>query len=110
MNAHVEIDAGVCGFRTQAAIHSEDGQNISLEITSDCEKITMLAEAIASLGAVDAYEEISLDNDSRILACGRETLKGCCSGCAVPIGLFKAMQITAGLSLPKDVTVELSKE
>jgi len=40
----------------------------------------------------------------------RETLKGCCAGCAVPAGLFKAMQVAAGLALPQDITIRLSAE
>ena len=109
MNARVEIDAGVCGFRTQAAVYSEDDQNVTYEISSDCENILGLSQAIANIGSFDAYEEISPAGESRLLACCRETLKGCCSGCAVPAGLFKAMQIAAGLALPKDVRITLSK-
>jgi hypothetical protein len=40
----------------------------------------------------------------------RATLKGCCAGCAVPAGLFKAMQVAAGLALPKDINIRLTKE
>ncbi|MFN2352102.1 MAG: hypothetical protein ABR497_09170, partial [Kiritimatiellia bacterium] len=36
-------------------------------------------------------------------------LKGCCAGCAVPVGVFKAMQVAAGLALPKDPTITLFK-
>jgi hypothetical protein len=40
----------------------------------------------------------------------KETLTGCCAGCAVPVGLFKAMQVAAGLALPKDITIKLTKD
>ena len=40
----------------------------------------------------------------------RENLTGCCAGCAVPVGLFKAMQVAAGLALPKDINIKLGKE
>jgi hypothetical protein len=109
MNARVEIDAGVCGFRTRAVVYSEDDQNVSYDISSDCEKILGLSKAVANLGLIDAYKEISPAGESNLLACCRETLKGCCSGCVVPVGLFKAMQVAAGLALPKDVRIILSK-
>lgn len=110
MNARVSIDAGVCGFRTEASVASADDQNVSYAITSDCEKIKALAEAIASLGEIDAYEEISPNSNCRLLTCCHETLKGCCAGCAVPVGLFKAMQVAAGLALHKDIQIHLTKE
>jgi len=37
-------------------------------------------------------------------------LTGCCAGCAVPVGLFKAMQVAAGLALAKDIAITLAKE
>ena len=109
MEANVEIDAGVCGFRTCARVLSADNQHVSFDITSDCEKVQDLAASISALAPLDAYEEISPATESRLLACCGEVLKGCCSGCAVPVGLFKAMQVSAGLALPKGIRIELSK-
>ncbi|HNT35747.1 MAG TPA: hypothetical protein PKH07_12195 [bacterium] len=110
MNAQVDIDAGVCGFHTSAVAKSEDGQSVCYEITTDCEKIRNLAQALSDVGSIDAYQEISPASESRLLAISRQTLSGCCSGCAVPVGLFKAMQVAAGLALPKDIEIRLSKE
>jgi hypothetical protein len=44
------------------------------------------------------------------LTTAREHLKGCCAACAVPVGAFKAMQVAAGVALPKDVTLGMSLE
>ncbi|NIA20647.1 MAG: hypothetical protein GWP05_01485 [Anaerolineaceae bacterium] len=108
--ATVEIDAGVCGFMTQATVLSEDGQNVSFAVHSDCEKIRILAAALEERCPVDAYQEISSASESAVLETVRENLKGCCAGCAVPVGLFKAMQVAAGLALPKNITINLSKD
>lgn len=40
----------------------------------------------------------------------KETLIGCCAGCAVPAELFKGMQVAAGLALPKDINIRITKE
>jgi hypothetical protein len=45
-----------------------------------------------------------------VLTVGRETLTGCCAACAVPVAAFKAMQVAAGVALPKDVTLKISAE
>ncbi len=54
--------------------------------------------------------EISPEGDSVVMATVRENLKGCCAGCAVPVGIFKSMQVAAGLALPKTVTVAMTAE
>ena len=110
MNARVEIDAGVCGFRTSARVTSLDGQQVSFHVETDCEKILGLGCALHEKGLIDAYQEISPEHESLVMTLARSTLTGCCAGCAVPVGLFKAMQVAAGLALPRDIAIGLSKE
>jgi hypothetical protein len=110
MNTKVEVDAGVCGFHTCVRAASEDSQNVSFDIASGCEKIRGLASALKAKGPVDAYQEISPDDQSVVMVVVRECLKGCCAGCAVPVGIFKAMQVSAGLALPKDISIKMTCE
>ena len=110
MKAIVEIDAGVCGFKTLAKVSSEDSQQVAFEVTSDCENIRRLAAALKNREPIDAYQEISPAAQSVLMLAVRSTLTGCCAGCAVPAGLFKAMQVAAGLALPKDISIRLTKE
>ena len=110
MKAIVEIDAGVCGFKTSAKVSSEDSQQVAFEVTSDCENIRRLASAFKNREPIDAYQEISPAAQSVLMLAVRSTLTGCCAGCAVPAGLFKAMQVAAGLALPKDISIRLTKE
>jgi hypothetical protein len=110
MKATVEIDAGVCGFRTAASVTSPDGQFVTFGLETDCEKIRTLGAALKDRGPIDAFQEIGPSPGSAILQTVRTVLTGCCAGCAVPVGLFKAMQVAAGLALPKDITIRLTKE
>ena len=110
MKAKVDIDAGVCGFHTRAVATSQDGQFVKFNIETDCDTIRNLAEVINEKDMVDSFAEISPVNESVILTTAQSTLKGCCAGCAVPVGLFKAMQVAAGLALPKDITIKLTKD
>ncbi len=109
MEAQVVITAGVCGFKTKAVAKSDDEQQVEFAISSDCEKINTLSRQIVQAGAVDAYQEISVQGKSKILALAEQQLDGCCAACAVPIGLFKAMQVAAGLALPAEVSIHLEK-
>jgi len=102
-----KVKAGICGFITEIEAVSADEQNVSFRIKTDCEKIKKLSE---KLPKVDAYSEISTGFDGELYKVIMTELKGCCSGCAVPVGLFKSMQVAAGLALPKDITISIAKE
>ncbi len=109
MKALVTVDAGICGFQTRIHAESEDNQNVSFCVVSACEKARKFGEALIAKGPVDGFAEIGAGWDGVVLTTARETLQGCCSACAVPIGAFKAMQIAAGMALPKGVTLEIEK-
>jgi hypothetical protein len=100
------INAGVCGFVTEVTARCEDGQHVCFEITTPCEKVQKLAEVLPT---VDAYEEIGSGFDGQVMTAVRGCFQGCCSGCAVPIGVFKAMQVAASLALPQNITMNFEK-
>ena len=110
MKAVVDIDAGICGFKTRSVVTSENGQNVFFDVQSDYEKIRRVGAELKMNNEIDAYEEISAAGESVLLKTTRNVLTGCCAGCAVPAGLFKAMQVAAGLALPKDIHISLNKE
>ncbi|NCO40468.1 MAG: hypothetical protein COZ06_32100 [Armatimonadetes bacterium CG_4_10_14_3_um_filter_66_18] len=101
------IEAGVCGFRTEVAADAPDGQNVKLSVTTDCDNIRDL---VSQLGEIDAYAELGAGWEGVIQRVARATLKGCCSGCVVPGGLFKAMQVEANMALPQTVSVRIEKQ
>jgi len=110
MKAKAEIDAGICGFKTIAIVTCDDDQHVNIEIHSGCEKVRTMAASLKDKGPVDAYQEISPAAESIVLGVAREMLNGCCAACAAPVGVFKAMQVAAGLALPKDISIKISKE
>jgi hypothetical protein len=105
VKAVATVDAGICGFKTRIHADSDDTQNVSFRIVSGCEKAERFGAALVAKGPVDGYAEIGAGSDGVILTTARETLKGCCSACAVPVGAFKALQVAAGVALPKDVVL-----
>jgi hypothetical protein len=102
-----DIHAGICGFRTRVRAHSDDMQNVTLEIESTCEKISTLA---AKLGPIDAYREIGDGFDGVVLTAARDVLKGCCAGCVVPDGIFKTVQVAGGVALPAPISVTIERK
>jgi len=101
------INAGICGFTTTVLAQSEDMQNVTLSIESDCENISRLAQELSD---VDGYKEIGAGFDGVILRTVRKSVKGCCAGCVVPCGIFKSMQVAAGLALPAPCSIDIQRE
>jgi hypothetical protein len=110
MKALAVIEAGICGFETKVAATSDDDRTVSFDVQTECEKVAGFANALKHSGRIDAYQEISPAGKSVVLETARNALKGCCAACVVPVGLFKCMQVAAGLALPKEIQIRLSKE
>jgi len=103
--AKAEIFAGNCGFSTQVEA-SMDGNTCHLKITSDCAAIRRLSE---DLTQVNPFQEISFRRGKPLIH--EMGVKYCThAACPVPVGITKAVEISAGLALPTDVTIKLSKD
>ena len=110
MKALVVVDGGICGFQTRIHTESDDSQNVTFKIASACEKVRAFGDALTAKGPVDGYSEIGAGVEGIVLTTSNEVLKGCCAGCAVHAGAFKAMQVAAGVALPKDVILKITAE
>jgi hypothetical protein len=107
MRIGATIDPGVCGFQSRVRAECSDQQNVALSITSGCEKVRALAARVETL---DAFAEIHNGHGGRIHTAAREAMTGCCSGCVVPSGVFKATQVAAGLALPMECGITVVRE
>lgn len=109
MKSTAGIEAGICGYTTRITATSDADQQVTFVIESKCGKIQKLAAAIGQLGAVDAIQETNSRRLGTLTETVRSHVHGCCAGCVVPVGIIKAMQVAAGLSLPKDVSISISQ-
>jgi len=103
--AKAVIEAGICGFVTtvEAAF---DGEKVSLQIQSDCPAIMKLGEHLPS---VDPYREVSSRRAiPKTLQAGLDHCTH--AACPVPVGIIKAVEVAAGLALPKDAVIRVSNE
>ena len=102
--AKAEIHAGICGFNTTVET-TTDGDMCTITIQSECKAIQRLG---TELSKVDPLREFTFRGE------GPETFdlaeKYCShAACPVPVGIIKAIEIEAGLALPQDVSIRLSK-
>lgn len=107
MRAQSTIAAGICGFTTHITAEGDDAMQVALTISTPCPRIRAFSENLKKNGPLDAFTELT-PGASRIL--GDATSQGICLGCVVPCGIFKTMQVAAGLSLPADVQMTITGE
>ena len=102
--AQADIIAGNCGFNTRVQT-TMDGNVCKVRITSECKAINRMAEELTE---VDPFKEISF---RRAMPKTHEMgIKYCThAACPVPVGIIKAIEIEAGLALPTEVSIKLSK-
>jgi hypothetical protein len=102
--AKAEINSGICGFTATVETRME-GPKCLVSIESDCDAIQRLGEELVE---VEPFQEITFRG------AGPDTLKmgakHCYhTACPVPLGIIKAIEVAAGLALPADASIRLSK-
>jgi hypothetical protein len=103
--ASAEIESGICGFCTTVRTKAE-GRTVRVELESDCGYVEKLAEQLTE---VDPFREISYRGEGPVtLKLAAEHLVH--PACPVPAGIIKAIEVEAGLALPKDASIKPSKD
>ncbi|KNZ68538.1 hypothetical protein Tfer_2933 [Thermincola ferriacetica] len=99
-----KINSGACGFETTVQAEAGPDYLAGVKITSGCQHINKMAE---KLGTLNVMSELFKKGESQVLAAAKEILPHLT--CPVPIGILKAIEASAGMALPKDVTITLAK-
>jgi hypothetical protein len=103
--ASAEIESGICGFCTTVRTKA-DGRTVRVAFETSCEYVEQLAEALTE---VDPYREINYRGEGPVtLRLAAEHLVH--PACPVPSGIIKAIEVEAGLALPKDASIKPAKD
>jgi Family of unknown function (DUF6951) len=103
--ASAEIDSGICGY-TASVRATADGRTVRIEIESDCPHLAAMAEELTS---VDPFTEISFRREGPLTL--RVAAKHMAhAACPVPVGVIKAIEVEAGLALPKEASIRPAKD
>jgi hypothetical protein len=103
----VEIDSGICGFKT--LIHAEDkkGYKASFRLDTQCPNWKKV-DAILGGKELNMMTELFKDKktgtlNSQVLDISLKTIPHV--SCPVISGILKALEVSAGLALPKDAAI-----
>ena len=102
--AKAEVSPGICGFKTNVTTQM-DADKCMISIESDCLSIQKLAEQLTE---VDPFAEISFRGE--LPQTYQLAFQNCPhAACPVPAGIIKAIEVEAGLALPADVSIKMSR-
>jgi hypothetical protein len=102
----VEVEPGNCGMLAVITAESEDGQTVRLSVDTKCPHV---AAAMGEIEEVDGFVEPTLPPGESVIY--SELATRCRhSACPVPSAVIKAVEVEAGLALPQDVTIRITKE
>lgn len=105
MATKVIINPGACGLPVIVTIEKKGGETFSVSITSECEMVSELGSEIAELTMMDAFKRLM---DNPVYRKGSACLRH--AACPVLSGILKALEVEAGLNVPKDVSITFLKE
>jgi len=96
----VVINPGACGMQVTVEVEKKEGKVFSLRITTECEMVQKLGKEIPELTMMDAFKKLQ---DNPVYRKGATCLRHV--ACPVPSGILKALEVEAGLNLPRDVSI-----
>lgn len=103
--ATVTVDSGICGFSTTIKALSPDMQKVHVSFQTACPHA---AKAAAELAEVDAFQELfRKPHETTVYAVLSKHLPHV--SCPLHSGFLKAIEVAAGLALPKDVSMRIER-
>jgi len=95
----LEVFAGICGFTTIIEAKPEEGYKSVLSLSTECLNYKKVAEALGN-EPLNVMDELFKKGGSKVLEACRNNVPHV--SCPVPAAILKALEVSAGLALPKD--------
>ena len=97
----VTVNPGVCGMVCNIEVSKVDGQQVNLKIETKCDMICELNKELNILGLRDALKP---PGESIVYDCASKCRMH--AACPVPAAIIKAIEVEAGMALPRPVSIE----
>lgn len=98
----IKTQCGACGFEcTITAAAGEGEEKVNVTIESECPSMAAYGASVAELDPMNEF--LFSGGEPLALSAAREHLPH--PACVVPVAVIKAVEVTAGLTLPKDASI-----
>ena len=101
----VIVNAGACGFTVTITAEKDTGKKIRVSLDTECEMVKKMQEDISFL---DMRTVFTGHLNNPVYRSAAKYLQHV--ACPVISGILKAVEVEAGLALPKDVRIVFSKD
>ncbi len=99
------IHSGACGYTVTVKAEKGQGGKITISLETECE---MVKKMLADIAVLDRFAPLAGFLSNPVYLSAAKHLKH--GACLVPSGILKAIEVEAGLNVPKDAVIEFGKE
>jgi hypothetical protein len=101
----VIVNSGICGFSVTITAEKDRDKNIRVSLDTECEMVKEMEKDIPILNMMSVFTA-HLNNP--VYRSASAHVKH--TACPVMSGILKAVEVEAGLALPKDVSIVFRKD
>ena len=101
----VIVNSGACGFVVTIKAEKTKSKKIAISLDTDCEMVKEMLEDIATLDRMAAFSGFQ---NNPVFKSAAKHLKH--PACPVPGAILKALEVEAGLNVPRDATIVFEKK
>ncbi len=105
MTTTLTINSGACGFQTKVTAEKNKDGKITLAFETNCE---MVQNMLQDISVLDRFAPLRGFLNNSVYQSAAKHLKH--AACPVPSGILKAIEVEAGLNVPKDTTMTFEKK
>jgi hypothetical protein len=98
------VNSGACGFTVTVTADKTAGGKIAISLDTACE---MVQKMLGDLATLDQRTVFTGFPDNPVYRSAAKHLKH--PACLVPAAILKALEVEAGLNVPKDATIIFKK-
>jgi hypothetical protein len=100
----VTIQSGACGFTTTVTVDKTKNGKMTLTVETQCE---MVKKMCGEIGVLDRFAPLTGFSNNPVYLAAAKHLRHV--ACPVPSGILKALEVEAGLNVPKDANILFHK-
>jgi len=101
----VIVNAGACGYTVTIKAEKTGDGKIGVSLETECETVKKL---LADIAVVDRFTPLTAIQNNPVYRAAGKHLKH--PACVVPSAILKAIEVEAGLNVPKDALIRFVKE
>ncbi len=101
----VTIQSGACGFTTTVTVDKTPDGKMKLTVATECK---MVEKMCGDITVLDRFAPLTGFSNNPVYAAAAKHLRHV--ACPVPSGILKALEVEAGLNVPKDAGIHFEKK